>query len=219
MRSGLTNTTRPPRSTDVAQGAHRIGHAEERRLAHARVGADHEEELGALEVGDRVGLCHPVQQLGGRVLVRAVLAGRREHAVGPEGADELDAPGARHRVERVRVAEVETHGARAVLVDQRPQLRGDLLGRFVPRDVDECVTGRVVDPALRCRSRAGSRCTSAATSPLLHAKPCVTGWSWSGRSSTRSPASSTCATSPQPTSQSRQKVLVVVVTERVTGRA
>ncbi len=111
----------------------RRGH--DRAVAHHGVAADHEQMVGAVEVGHREHQRRPEQQVGEQVL-RLLVDARR--AVAPSRAERVDEHrDERHRCPAVgdRVAEVERDRVAAVAVADRGEPVGDEVERLVPADL------------------------------------------------------------------------------------
>ena len=177
-----------------------------RRAHHAavrdqRVGADHQEEVGAGEVRDRHDVRRPVQERARREAVRNVLAGRRVEVRRAEGVHEALGPERVRVRERRGVAHVVADRVAAVLGHDSLQPRADLVQRPRPtrpartRPVRSCAADGGRGPG-RFGPRP-SRC------PWGTRTPADSGCSESGRSFTSLP-SSTVATMPQSGSQIRQ---------------
>ena len=170
MTWGFTNTTRPPRSRMSRNARTGSGMLRNDDLLTRGFEPITTSRLGPLEIGNGVRLRDAVEQLRGRVLVGAVLAGRREHPVGPERAQELHRADPGHRVERVRIAEVHPDRPRTVAVDELTELVGDGPGRVAPRHVGEGVADaplRAAEPG-RVAMDLGREQPVAAREPAGH---------------------------------------------------
>ena len=136
---GSTNTTRAPRSRIWRSAATGSATLRKDDLVTRGVGADPEQQLGALEVGDGSGGGRAVEQLRHRVLVRAVLGDRGELPIRAQPGAERHGAGAAQRVERGGIADVDADCVGAVVGDDRPGACGDLRDGVVPRDREEGV--------------------------------------------------------------------------------
>ena len=114
-----------------------VGRGGERAVRRVRVGAEHEQVVGAVDVGHRHVEPAAEHQRRGDLLRALVDRGRREDVGGAEGPE--DGPVVEHPGEVVGVRVADVHGRRvaAVLVEHREQPALDLGERLVPGHLHE----------------------------------------------------------------------------------
>ncbi len=129
----------PPAAGDhVLQPTPGVGHRGEGAVGDRRVGPEHQQVLGAVDVGDRQDRVVAEHELGGEVLRELVdRCGREDVAAAQHLLEALDRED-RRGVGR-RVAEVGAHRVAPVLVAQRPQPPPGQVERLGPGDLLEAV--------------------------------------------------------------------------------
>ena len=158
LRRGSITTTLPPRSRIAAQAPAHVGRGQQAAVRRERVGAQHQQVVGAVDVRDRDAERRAEHQAGGHVLGHLVDGGRGEDVARAERLHERAPVEQRVEVVGVRVAEVDGDRVAPVLVQQRRQAAVDLGEGLVPRDLLEagrrcaraaCGSGRVLVQGLQ----------------------------------------------------------------------
>jgi hypothetical protein len=109
----------------LAQPLHRVGHREERAVRDARIGAEHEQEPGVVEIRDRVDRAGAKHRFAAGELVGAVLGARRKDSSHAELREERRDRRPRERVERGGISHVGRDRIGTVPIDDAAQLRSD----------------------------------------------------------------------------------------------
>ena len=118
-----------------------VGRGHQAPVRGERVRAQHEQEVGPVDVGDGQQERVPVHEVAHDVVRQLVDRGRREATVGAEGAREEHAEDERAPVVHRRVAGVEPHRVAPVLALDSREALGRLGERLVPRDLLPAVGG------------------------------------------------------------------------------
>jgi hypothetical protein len=109
----------------------------QRAVGDPRVAAEHDQQVGPVDVGDRDGQRVAEQRAAADVLRQLVDARGAEDVARAQRLEERTDVELAREVVDVRVAEVDRHGVRTVVVDDRPQASGDLGVRVVPGGLDQ----------------------------------------------------------------------------------
>ncbi len=108
---------------------------------HQRVGAEHQQEVGARQVRERQLTVGAVEQVAGDEAAVDVLRSRGVEMPGSDARHEQSRPQRRRVAERRRVADVLPHRGAAVAGEDRRQPLGDVVEGVVPADFLELAVG------------------------------------------------------------------------------
>ena len=122
---------------DAAQPTGHVGRRQQAAVRRERVGAQHQQVVGAVDVGHRHAEGRAEHQPGGHLLGHLVDRAGRVDVARAEGLHERAPVEQRVEVVGVRVAEVHGDGVAPVLLEDRPEAAVDLGERLVPRHLVE----------------------------------------------------------------------------------
>ena len=155
----------PATLDDVAKIVTDLGIGQGRSVGHQRVRAEHEQEVGVHDVGQREDGGRAVEEPVGDLPSRLVLRPGGVVVARADGVHESLGPGAMGRAEGARVADVHRHRVRAVDVDDPLQPLGDLVESLLPADRRPLVASA----AARCGDpRPWRVCVLAIAAPFGH---------------------------------------------------
>ena len=125
---------------DGPEASNRVRQLHEARPGHGRIRSDHDQALGAVDVGKRLDEREPVHPLGGRELVVAILRPGLEQVARTQPLQKRRREDWRQQAERDRIAEIRRNRIAAVVLNQLPHLRADLVERLLPTDLLEATS-------------------------------------------------------------------------------